>query len=446
MRILSSLLLLACTLPALAAGTETLTHGRFEDFILQRPQGPVRSFAFLLSDRGGDTRGLARSLTQEGALVATIDTERFFRRMEQDGGDCQFANGDLENLSRHMQGYAQVDGYYPPILVGQGIGAGFAWGLLAQSAPGTFTAGLALDFCPELAMRQPLCKGDSSLRMKMRGKGYDYRPSKFEAPFAVLQPAAPACTTKTVERFLRRQPQAAMAALKDPANPPVLRAAYRSLASRLPPPPAARGADVADLPLLELPAQQPGPAFAIFLSGDGGWAGLDQEVAERLVARGVSVVGFDSLRYFWKARTPDAIGADIARVIRHYQQQWQRQDVWLLGFSQGGDVLPFALNRLPPPLRAQVKLAAPMAQTEQAHFEFHLSNWIGAQGTHPILPEMEQLAGAAGLTVICAREEKDSVCRQLDPKRFRIVWLPGGHHFNGDYAKLAQTILQSAPR
>ena len=39
-----------------------------------------------------------------------------------------------------------------------------------------------------------------------------------------------------------------------------------------------------------------------------------------------------------------------------------------------------------------------------------------------------------------------AACRQLDPQRHRIVWLPGGHHFNGDYAKLAQLVLQAGRR
>lgn len=439
-------LLLAVTLLQPAWAGEKLSHGRFDDFTLERPQGAPRSFAFLFTADGRDPRGLAQALTQEGALVAVIDTGAFFRRMEADGGDCQFANGDLENLSRHMQGYAQVDGYYPPILVGEGIGAGFSYGLLGQSDGGTFTAALALDFCPELAMKQPLCKGDGGLRSARNRQGWAYRPGALRDPFAVLQPPVPACDAAAVQGFLKRVPQAAVRTLKAPAGPVAVRAAYRSLASGLPPPPAARAADVADLPLLEMPAKTAGKAFAIFLSGDGGWAGLDQEVSEALVAKGVSVVGFDSLRYFWKARTPEGLAADIGRVIRHYQAAWQRQEVWLVGFSQGGDVLPFALNRLPAVLRTQVKLAVPMAQTEQAHFEFHLSNWIGASGTHPILPEMDRLAGDAAMTAICAREEDESVCRQLDPKRHRIVWLPGGHHFNGDYAKLAQVILQAGKK
>jgi len=440
-RLILVLAALASALPVAAA--ETLDHGRFERLQLLRPAGAARSFALLLTDRGGDRAQLAQALTQEGALVAVIDTEAFLRRMERDGGDCQFANGDVENLSRHMQAYAQISGYYPPILVGQGIGAGLAYGLMAQSAAGMFTAGLGLDFCPRLATRQPLCKGDSGLRLKRRGEAWDYQPSDPRAPLALLQSPAADCEVAVVERFARRLPQAALGRLQHPPATAPLRAAYRRLAADLPAPAVSAGGDVADLPLVEVPTQQPGRAFAVFLSGDGGWAGLDKEVAARLAARGVPVVGVDSLRYFWKARTPDSAAQDIARLIAHYQARWQRREVWLVGYSQGGDVLPFILNRLSPALRAQVRVAVPMAQTQQAHFEFHLSNWIGAQGTHPILPEMQRLDGVPELTMICAQAEQDSVCRALDPQRQRIVWLPGGHHFNGDYAALAQVILKA---
>ena len=39
--------------------------------------------------------------------------------------------------------------------------------------------------------------------------------------------------------------------------------------------------------------------FALLLTGDGGWAGLDQELAARLAASGVPTVGLNSLKYFW---------------------------------------------------------------------------------------------------------------------------------------------------
>ncbi|TPK10203.1 hypothetical protein FJ543_21975 [Mesorhizobium sp. B2-5-7] len=52
--------------------------------------------------------------------------------------------------------------------------------------------------------------------------------------------------------------------------------------------------------------------MAIVLSGDGGWHDLDKTIAEELQSRGVSVVGRDSVRYFWKkkART-DGRGPDF---------------------------------------------------------------------------------------------------------------------------------------
>lgn len=80
--------------------------------------------------------------------------------------------------------------------------------------------------------------------------------------------------------------------------------AAETLATLLPPllaPVAtARVAGIANLPLIELPAEHRGPFLAIVLSGDGGWRDVDKDVAEKLRSEGVSVVGWDSLRYFWR--------------------------------------------------------------------------------------------------------------------------------------------------
>ena len=61
--------------------------------------------------------------------------------------------------------------------------------------------------------------------------------------------------------------------------------------------------------MIEVPAAPGATAtdsFAIVMSGDGGWAGLDKDVAQALSAHGIPVVGLDSLRYFWSPRTPEA--------------------------------------------------------------------------------------------------------------------------------------------
>lgn len=59
-----------------------------------------------------------------------------------------------------------------------------------------------------------------------------------------------------------------------------------------------------------------------------------------MAARGIPVVGFDSLRYFWKKRTPEGLAADLDRVLRYYGRHWGKSKLILIGYSQGADVLP----------------------------------------------------------------------------------------------------------
>jgi type IV secretory pathway VirJ component len=187
----------------------------------------------------------------------------------------------------------------------------------------------------------------------------------------------------------------------------------------------------------------PSDTFAIMLSGDGGWAGLDKEVAAALSANGIPVVGLDSLRYFWTARTPEGLAADLSRMIDYYVKQLGKQRVLLAGYSQGADVLPFAVNRLTPAARSHVALTAVMGMSEYALFEFHMSNWISDDNSGP--PTLPEVARIGGMTVLCiyGEDETDSLCPRLDPHKVTIVKLKGGHHFDGDYAALARTIMTS---
>ncbi|NEL42783.1 MAG: virulence factor, partial [Xanthomonas perforans] len=75
--------------------------------------------------------------------------------------------------------------------------------------------------------------------------------------------------------------------------------------------------------------------MVVMLSGDGGWRELDKGIAAQLQQQGVSVVGWNSLRYFWASRTPQQVGADLDRVIATYQQRWHIHHVALVGYSFG---------------------------------------------------------------------------------------------------------------
>jgi type IV secretory pathway VirJ component len=205
---------------------------------------------------------------------------------------------------------------------------------------------------------------------------------------------------------------------------------------------------VADLPLTIVPevGTASSPWFAIFVSGDGGWAALDRGVSREFARHGISVVGWNSRKYFWTERTPEGISADLDRVIRHYASAWKKAHVILVGYSQGADTMPFMVNRLPAASRAEVGLTALVALSDNALFEFHVASLLGsAPRGIPIAPE---LAAWSGSPYVCiyGTDDRDAACDELVEAHGSTVKLAGGHHFDGHYTRIAQEILSRLPK
>ncbi|WP_374627031.1 virulence factor family protein [Pandoraea sp.] len=473
------------------AAPEILTHGRFEDVPIFRPQGEPNATVLFFSDDDGWTpraERMARALADTGALVAGIDTARLRANYAKDDIACIYAAGDLDNFGRWVEAAVKLPGYTPPILVGDGVGGTFAYAMLAQAGSETFSGALSVDFCPVLPMSVPLCQGEGvhfarGITHTAGGAPMRLLPAPvMSAPWLVMggpvgahAARAPRCADYVAQEFAARTPNSnwlvgglagSLGAMDTAdgtpatgaASTPVLadwltqyKNAFRRLnahhAAGTARPPAA----VADLPIVEVPATGKPAAdmtdtFAILLSGDGGWAGLDREVAGALSAHGIPVVGVDSLRYFWSARTPASGALDIDRLMRFYQTRWNKKRVILIGYSQGADVLPFMVNRLSPAARERVGLLVLMGLGQKADFEFRMTNWVmSSQNGLPIRPEVERLPDGMAMCIYGA-DEDDSNCPGLDPKRVQVVKMPGGHHFDGNYTALADAILQGVAK
>jgi type IV secretory pathway VirJ component len=435
----------------LPANAVRLNHGRFKDLTVYSPATTATSFVLFLSgDAGWDaaSEALAQKLVQQGAMVTGVDLPKFKANLESDGAQCVFPDGDLENLSHFVQAYTHSADYLAPMLVGTNSGGTLAYAMLAQAPTDTFASALSLGACPTLNWQKALCKG-SGVEFDHTPSGVKFKPiPKLGNPWVNLQSAGDkSCPIDEPAVFAGKINGAASVTLPDPQGAPFV-AAFAKLvsANRLAHAAPAPGALV-DLPVVEVPAKAgspPNDAFAILMSGDGGWAGLDQEIAGALSASGIPVVGLDSLRYYWTKRTPEGLAADTDRMIRYYQTHFDKKRVLLVGYSQGADVLPFAVNRLPPATRQNVALAAILGMSEHAVFEFHMANWVSDDNSGPAtLPEVDRITD---IPVLCiyGEDESDSLCPKLDPKKFLVVKVKGNHHFDGNYAGLAQEIMHAA--
>lgn len=201
-------------------------------------------------------------------------------------------------------------------------------------------------------------------------------------------------------------------------------------------------------PVIEVLAQGPGNAtdLAVLLSGDGGWAGFDQALSAALAARGVPVVGLNSLRYFWQKRRPKDAAADLSALIQAHLAAWGRTRAILIGYSFGGDVLPFLVNRMDPVITARIPALALIAPTAHAAFELKLWEWLGGEEglAHPVAPELARVK-VPRILCIHGTEDAAAICPAL-PQPVRIVAFPGGHQLTEKAGEIAQTLIDAAGR
>lgn len=317
----AALLCIVCT--ALIAA-EHFHYGRFGTVAIYRPgDGDVRSVALLLSGDGGRDAGtvaLAKRLAGLNTLVIGIDTRAYLQRLEGSAEACAQPWAELRSLAQAVERREGVSGYIWPMLVGQSSGASLAYAALVQAPTDTFKGGVAVEFCPELRMAKPLCKGDQpSAHPGLDRKGLVLDPvMQLNAPFSVLAgESTGTCDGARAKAFFAGMigatsiPVGATERDSDGGNAwqgqfqeAYLRIAGSDASMRTSA--VDEPAGLADLPLTEVvdKSARATDTFAIFFSGDGGWATLDAETSKRLAAAGVPVVGVSSLRYFWRERSP----------------------------------------------------------------------------------------------------------------------------------------------
>ncbi len=194
-----------------------------------------------------------------------------------------------------------------------------------------------------------------------------------------------------------------------------------------------------------LASDKAGDTLAVFYSGDGGWAALDQNVAQYLADNGVPTVGFNSLSYFRTKRSADGAAEDLAQALRDYRGRWNRTNVVLIGYSFGADALPAIIPRLPADVRAHVSKLILIGTGSHGVLQFHPTSWfnIATPDSFPVRPAIGALTDLK-ITCVYGDREKADICPTLPDAQVAKVRLVGDHHFNRDYATLGAAVLKAS--
>lgn len=437
----------------------TMRAAPFGTVTVYKPaQAEPASVALFVSGDGGWNLGvvnMARALAGSGALVVGIDVRTFVKALASSKAACQPLAVDFELLSHQIQKQAGLKEYHVPLLVGYSSGATIAYATLTQAPIGTFAGAISMGFCADQDFGGATLCPAAQLHYTRGKKGeLIFAPAQhLEHPWIALQGQEDAvCSAQAVDEFVAHTGGGAVVRLPHVGHGfsvernwlPQLLAAYASIATRTEPT-AAQAPEIGDLPVTTvLASAHETDTLALLLTGDGGWAGLDRELAARLAERGVSTVGFNSLRYFWHLRTPDEAARDVARVLEHFLTDWKKAHFILIGYSFGADVAPFVVNRLPAPLRGRLATVSLLGIESDADFEVSVADWIpgSAASGRNVRPELAAIE--APVLCIYGEGESTTICPTGVSGRLRGERIGSGHHFGGDYDVIADRILAFA--
>ena len=307
--------------------------------------------------------------------------------------------------------------------------------MLAQAPEDTFAGGISVGFCQDIELHKPMCKGeDLHFTPRADGKGIDLKPgAKLRNPWTVLHGEVDEdVRLRPTREFVSATPDATLMALPKVGHgysvaanwSPQFLAAFNAMreqhrAAALPPPPAS----LADLPLIEVPAQgPPGDVFRRHVvrrwrlggHGQGNRRGTDRQ------GHSGRRLGLAALFLERRARPPDWPSIWIACCVTT-PITGRRRTPSSSVTRRARTCSPSASTACQ---RARVRWwpqSVMIAPGLLATFEFHFGNWFGGSvGRHSDSTRGGETRPARTLC-IHGLDETDSLCPQIDGKSAHSV-------------------------
>jgi type IV secretory pathway VirJ component len=455
------MILAALALAATAATTavDRLDLPGFGTVNVYRPE-PIenaRGVVLFVSGDGGWNLGvvdMARRLAPR-AIVAGVSMPAWQKRAESQAAHCWYPAGELETAAQKLEKRYRLPRYVPPILAGYSSGATVVYGALAQAPSTAFAGAVSLGFCPDLEVARPVCGSGSWTPSYDTAKHRGWLPERHDLvpPWHVLQGTIDqVCAPDATAAFVNAIPTAHLIALEKVGHgysvPSRWGKAFDDAVASMLQPEGLFGAPARaaqkrfneqDLPL-EVTWPEGAREAVVFVSGDGGWSDLDRTVASELGARGIAVVGWNTLRYFWSAKTPERFLADLERLVGSIPDG---VTVFAGGYSFGAEVVPVALAAEPEGgTLSRIAGLVLLEPGSYATFEVSPLDWIRKGGGPTDHPVAAALARLGALPVLCLEggTDRDSGCHAPGATGLVREELPGGHHFGGAFKKVAERI------
>jgi type IV secretory pathway VirJ component len=191
-----------------------------------------------------------------------------------------------------------------------------------------------------------------------------------------------------------------------------------------------------------------GDVAAVVLSGDMGFRlGMGPQIAERLLAHGIPVIGVNSLTAFRTTRTPAQATALIEAAMRKALALGHTRRIVLIGQSYGSDMLHVGLAGLPQAMRDKVPFVALLVPGATVEYRASPSEMLTfAMAESDALPTARKLNWVPVLCVYGVQEPA-SLCPLLHQRNIQVVGMPGGHplHYDADgvYARIAAELRKA---
>jgi type IV secretory pathway VirJ component len=404
--------------------------------------------------------GFSETFSDMNTLVIGVDIPRYFKNLRQRTDDCYNVSADFVQLATDVEKKYDFPDYIPPVIMGYSSGATLVYGILSQARPGTFIGGISIGFCPDIELPKKLCETNGlTVKEDVPGKRYILQPDeKLGNPWIVLNGKLDRiCNYPDVVDFMNKTKDAELITLPKVGHGfakwsdfmPQWKDAFNRLIAKYEKdkPPKIDIDKVKNLPLIITLSKTPDKQapVALLISGDGGWYGFEQSIADSFAKQGIPTIGLDSKKYFWHRRTPEETASDIARALDFYGKEWGREKFVLIGYSLGAEIVPFIVTRLPGEMKSRIESAVLLSPATTTDFEIHISNMLGMgnkNNTYNTINEIVNIHNIPTL-IIFGDGEKTQIPEILAGKAVVIKKIPGDHHYKFNLPLIMQTMREN---